>query len=379
MLRRGSRAAGPSSAYPGPRRRRKESACRRLASSGTTCRCTGSFLSDSPLADLELAPLNPDLGQYFGATEGVLVISVRRTASWVSRAATWSSRWTAGSRRALPPAADLAQLRSRRNLQAGHPAEPEAGDGHRPSRRAGQVQFTRCAPAHRCLQGSSVYLRPTLEETMGFLWTLIIGLVVGAIAKLLMPGRDPGGYHRHHADRRRRRLLAGFLGRALGWYAIRVRGPESSPRSSARCSAPPLPAVRRAARHDGTVAAPGLSRERAVGAGLRPPFCDLSGKKSVSGDEERKRGLGEVGPSLAGFSCFPAHALPSPLTLFFPRLRPRRSLPAEFVLDVPASPTRRTSAGPDSAPHRSSPGWGPGAPRRLGRTPPPPAPRDSAA
>ena len=28
---------------------------------------------------------------------------------------------------------------------------------------------------------------------MGFLWTLIIGLVVGAIAKLIMPGRDPGG------------------------------------------------------------------------------------------------------------------------------------------------------------------------------------------
>jgi uncharacterized membrane protein YeaQ/YmgE (transglycosylase-associated protein family) len=27
-----------------------------------------------------------------------------------------------------------------------------------------------------------------------FLWTLIIGLVVGAIAKLLMPGKDPGGF-----------------------------------------------------------------------------------------------------------------------------------------------------------------------------------------
>ncbi len=25
------------------------------------------------------------------------------------------------------------------------------------------------------------------------LWTLIVGLVVGAIAKLLMPGKDPGG------------------------------------------------------------------------------------------------------------------------------------------------------------------------------------------
>jgi S1-C subfamily serine protease len=32
------------------------------------------FLAGSPLGDLELAPLNPDLGAYFGTTEGVLVI-----------------------------------------------------------------------------------------------------------------------------------------------------------------------------------------------------------------------------------------------------------------------------------------------------------------
>jgi S1-C subfamily serine protease len=36
---------------------------------------------DSPLADLELAPLNPDLGQYFGSTEGVLVISAPKESS----------------------------------------------------------------------------------------------------------------------------------------------------------------------------------------------------------------------------------------------------------------------------------------------------------
>ncbi len=28
---------------------------------------------------------------------------------------------------------------------------------------------------------------------MGFLWMIILGLIAGAIAKLIMPGRDPGG------------------------------------------------------------------------------------------------------------------------------------------------------------------------------------------
>jgi uncharacterized membrane protein YeaQ/YmgE (transglycosylase-associated protein family) len=53
---------------------------------------------------------------------------------------------------------------------------------------------------------------------MSFLWTLIIGLVVGAIAKLLMPGRDPGGVIVTMLIGVAGALLAGFLGRALGWY-----------------------------------------------------------------------------------------------------------------------------------------------------------------
>ncbi|HET9150115.1 MAG TPA: GlsB/YeaQ/YmgE family stress response membrane protein [Gemmatimonadales bacterium] len=29
---------------------------------------------------------------------------------------------------------------------------------------------------------------------MGLLWTLVIGLVAGIVAKMLMPGKDPGGF-----------------------------------------------------------------------------------------------------------------------------------------------------------------------------------------
>lgn len=47
---------------------------------------------------------------------------------------------------------------------------------------------------------------------------IIFGLVVGVIAKLLMPGRDPGGFVITALLGIGGALLAGFLGRALGWY-----------------------------------------------------------------------------------------------------------------------------------------------------------------
>lgn len=54
---------------------------------------------------------------------------------------------------------------------------------------------------------------------MGLIWTLIIGLIVGAIAKLLMPGRDPGGFIVTMLIGIAGAFLASFLGRALGLYA----------------------------------------------------------------------------------------------------------------------------------------------------------------
>lgn len=47
---------------------------------------------------------------------------------------------------------------------------------------------------------------------------IFFGLVVGVIAKLLMPGRDPGGFFVTIVLGIVGALLAGFLGRAIGWY-----------------------------------------------------------------------------------------------------------------------------------------------------------------
>jgi uncharacterized membrane protein YeaQ/YmgE (transglycosylase-associated protein family) len=51
------------------------------------------------------------------------------------------------------------------------------------------------------------------------LGALIIGLIVGAIAKLLMPGKDPGGIWITMALGVAGSIIATYLGRALGLYA----------------------------------------------------------------------------------------------------------------------------------------------------------------
>jgi uncharacterized membrane protein YeaQ/YmgE (transglycosylase-associated protein family) len=50
------------------------------------------------------------------------------------------------------------------------------------------------------------------------LWELIIGLIVGVVAKLLMPGKDPGGIWITMALGIAGSIVATYLGQAIGWY-----------------------------------------------------------------------------------------------------------------------------------------------------------------
>ena len=53
---------------------------------------------------------------------------------------------------------------------------------------------------------------------MAILSWILFGLVVGVIAKLLMPGRDPGGFIVTILLGIAGALLGGFVGRAMGFY-----------------------------------------------------------------------------------------------------------------------------------------------------------------
>lgn len=60
---------------------------------------------------------------------------------------------------------------------------------------------------------------------MGLLWALIIGLVVGALAKLLMPGRDGGGIIVTALLGVAGAMVAFGIGRVFGMYGANDDGP----------------------------------------------------------------------------------------------------------------------------------------------------------
>jgi uncharacterized membrane protein YeaQ/YmgE (transglycosylase-associated protein family) len=58
---------------------------------------------------------------------------------------------------------------------------------------------------------------------MGWLWVALIGLLIGAVAKFLMPGKDPGGIIITMLLGIAGSVIATWLGRVMGMY-----GPEQS-------------------------------------------------------------------------------------------------------------------------------------------------------
>ena len=68
---------------------------------------------------------------------------------------------------------------------------------------------------------------------LGVIGWIVFGLIVGIVAKLLMPGKDPGGFIITIVLGIVGALVGGFLGRALGLYE-----PEKPPASSCRWAAP---------------------------------------------------------------------------------------------------------------------------------------------
>ena len=54
---------------------------------------------------------------------------------------------------------------------------------------------------------------------MHYVWMAIVGLIVGAIARFLLPGEQKMGWILTSLLGIAGSLIAGFIGQAMGWYA----------------------------------------------------------------------------------------------------------------------------------------------------------------
>ena len=55
---------------------------------------------------------------------------------------------------------------------------------------------------------------------MSIIWTILIGFIVGIVAKFLMPGRDPAGFIITALIGIAGSLIATYLGRFMGYYQV---------------------------------------------------------------------------------------------------------------------------------------------------------------
>ena len=78
-------------------------------------------------------------------------------------------------------------------------------------------------PEHSVAQGTDPEARPPRSDLKDAVGWIVFGLVIGIIAKLLMPGKDPGGFIITMLLGIAGALVGGFVGRAMGFY-----GPNQS-------------------------------------------------------------------------------------------------------------------------------------------------------
>jgi uncharacterized membrane protein YeaQ/YmgE (transglycosylase-associated protein family) len=60
---------------------------------------------------------------------------------------------------------------------------------------------------------------------MALVWMVVVGLVVGAFARLLFPGRQPGGLMMTLLLGVAGSCVAGYIGRGMGFYDVPGQGP----------------------------------------------------------------------------------------------------------------------------------------------------------
>jgi len=62
------------------------------------------------------------------------------------------------------------------------------------------------------------YIQSRGGKNMGFIWTIVLGLVIGVIAKLVVPGKENMGFIKTILLGVAGSFLAGVIGQAIGWY-----------------------------------------------------------------------------------------------------------------------------------------------------------------
>ena len=78
--------------------------------------------------------------------------------------------------------------------------------------------LTPCAATPLSCIINSLHIQPQGGKNMGIIWTIVLGLVIGLIAKLVVPGKENMGFITTILLGIAGSFLAGVIGQFIGWY-----------------------------------------------------------------------------------------------------------------------------------------------------------------